>query len=76
LYNYLETQCRIFINQTTAHIYPALCDTALSKILNTPEGTLLIKVVQTHYQSDNTPVLFSVQWFLNSEFDLIVTRTR
>jgi GntR family transcriptional regulator len=76
LYNYLETQCGIFINHTSAHIYPALCDTALSKILNTPEGTLLIKVVQTHYLADNTPVLFSVQWFLNSEFDLVVSRTR
>ena len=76
LYNYLETECGLFVKHSLAHIYPALCDTSLSTILNTPEGTLLIKVVQTNFLGDNTPILFTIQWFMNSEFDLVVSRRR
>jgi GntR family transcriptional regulator len=76
IYTFLETNCNIFISHSNATIYPALCDTTLSKLLCVPEGTLLHKIKQTHFSSENVPIIYSIQWFLNSSFEISISRTR
>ena len=76
VYDYLEKRCGRYIWSTNARIQPAICDVSLSRALRVPEGTLLLKVLQTHYGKDARPVFYSVEWFLNSRYEIVIARSR
>ncbi len=75
VYGYLEKK-GIFIKSTETQIQPAMCDINLSEKLGVPEGTLLLKVIEVHYDMHNKPMFYSVEWFLNSRYEIILLRHR
>ena len=76
LYNFLEVQCDVFISHGKAELEPAICDEIISKKVNQPVGSLIMKIKQIHYKEDHTPVLYSLAYWPTSELKISVIRRR
>jgi GntR family transcriptional regulator len=64
------------ITHAVARLVPAMADDFLAEKLCIKTGTLLIRLVQTHYLEDNSPVLQATLSFPDNEFSWYIIRTR
>lgn len=76
LFSYVEKKLGLYIGHAVARLLPAQVDAYLAPKLKVPEGTLLIKLAQVHYLSDNTPVWYATLLYRESEFSWYIVRTR
>ncbi|MFC0272268.1 GntR family transcriptional regulator [Metabacillus herbersteinensis] len=76
LFNYLKEDCKIDIAKATTEIVvPLHTDRNCQKLLIHPETTVLL-LKQLHYDYQNRPVLYSLDYFRNDIFKFTVNRTR
>jgi len=76
LFNYLKKECKIDISRATTEIVvPLHTDRNCQKLLIRPETTVLL-LKQLHYDYQNRPVLYSLDYFRNDVFKFTVNRTR
>lgn len=75
LFNYLKEECKIDIAKATTEIVvPLHTDRNCQKLLIHPETTVLL-LKQLHYDYQNRPVLYSLDYFRNDIFKFTVNRT-
>ncbi|KAB7672577.1 GntR family transcriptional regulator [Bacillus sp. B1-b2] len=76
LFDYLKKECNIDIARATTEIVvPLHTDRNCQKLLIRPETTVLL-LKQLHYDYQNRPVLYSLDYFRNDVFTFTVNRTR
>lgn len=76
LFKFLEEECQIYITCADTELQvPLHIDKLCQKLLITPETTVLM-MKQIHYHFDNTPVLYSMDYFRNDIFKFWVRRIR
>lgn len=76
LFNYLEQERNIRITCADSELHvPLHTDKLCQKLLIQPETTVLM-MKQLHYHFDNTPVLYSMDYFRNDIFKFWVRRVR
>ncbi|APH03516.1 GntR family transcriptional regulator [Bacillus weihaiensis] len=76
LFHYLETKNKMQITcADTELIIPLHTDKQCQKLLVRPETTVIM-MRQIHYHADNTPVLYSMDYFRNDIFKFWVRRVR
>lgn len=76
LFDYLKKECNIDIARATTEIVvPLHTDRNCHKLLIHPETTVLL-LKQLHYDHQNRPVLYSLDYFRNDVFTFTVNRTR
>lgn len=76
LFQFVEQKLGLFISHAVARLLPEQAENPIANKLDIPEGTLLIKLDQVHYLSDNTPVWHSMLSYPESEFSWYIVRTR
>ncbi|MCM3443187.1 GntR family transcriptional regulator [Metabacillus halosaccharovorans] len=75
LFNFLKEECKIDIAKATTEIVvPLHTDRNCQKLLIHPETTVLL-LKQLHYDYQNRPVLYSLDYFRNDIFKFTVNRT-
>jgi len=76
LFDYLKNECNIDIARATTEIVvPLHTDRNCHKLLIHPETTVLL-LKQLHFDFQNRPVLYSLDYFRNDVFTFTVNRTR
>jgi GntR family transcriptional regulator len=76
LFSFVQDKLGVEISHAVARLLPAQTDEFLSKKLEVPIGTLLIKLDQVHYLEDNSPVWYSNLLYLDSSFSWYIVRTK
>jgi GntR family transcriptional regulator len=77
LFVYISKVKHLNITHAVARLVPAMADDFLAEKLSIKPGTLLIRLVQTHYIKENDkPVLQATLSFPDNEFSWYVIRTR
>lgn len=74
LYDFFERRLGILVEHGVASIAPHQVDAHIAKLLEVPEGTLLLYLRQTDYAADGRPVLLSKEYHLADAFDFTVMR--
>ncbi|GAB2566802.1 GntR family transcriptional regulator [Gracilibacillus alcaliphilus] len=76
LFQYLKNECNIEINKASSEIVvPLHTDPNCQKLLIHPVTTVLL-LKQIHYDQNNVPVLYSLDYFRNDIFKFFITRTK
>lgn len=77
LFAFVVKKMKLNITHAVARLIPAMADDFLAKKLNVNQGTLLIRLVQTHYIKENdSPIWQSTLSFPDSKFSWYIIRTR
>lgn len=77
LFAYILKNKKLNVTHAVARLVPAMADDFLSNKLEIPVGTLLIRLVQTHYIKENdSPIWQSTLSFPDSKFSWYIVRTR
>jgi len=76
LFAYLLKNKRWNITHAVARLAPAIADDFLAEKLCIKKGTLLIRLIQTHYVEDDSPVFQATLSFPDNEFTWYIVRTR
>ncbi len=77
LFSYVEKKLKITITHAVARLVPGMADDLLAEKLGVKKGTLLIRLVQTHYIKENdSPIWQSTLSFPDSKFSWYIVRTR
>ena len=77
LFTYVDINKGLNVDHAVARLIPAMADQFLAEKLEIPEGTLLIRLVQTHYVKENDyPIWSSTLSFPKSKFSWYIVRTR
>ena len=77
LFVYIVKNQKLNITHAVARLVPAMADDFLAEKLSVKKGTLLIRLVQTHYiKEDNAPIWQSTLSFPDSKFSWYIVRTR
>ncbi|NPV56389.1 MAG: GntR family transcriptional regulator [Anaerolineae bacterium] len=77
LFGYVLKDLNLNITHAVARLVPAMADDFLAKKLEINKGTLLIRLVQTHYMKENdAPIWQSTLSFPDSKFSWYIVRTR
>lgn len=77
LFAYILKKRKLSVTHAVARLVPAMADDLIAKKLEIPKGTLLIRLVQTHYIKENdSPVWQSTLSFPDSKFSWYIVRTR
>jgi GntR family transcriptional regulator len=77
LFSYVEKKLKITITHAVARLVPGMADELLAEKLGVKKGTLLIRLVQTHYIKENdSPIWQSTLSFPDSKFSWYIVRTR
>jgi GntR family transcriptional regulator len=74
LYQYMEYNLGVHISRGEAVLSPVLASAEVAVKLNVRPGTPLVHVAQTDYNSDDRPVLHSIEHHLPDAFVFIVNR--
>jgi GntR family transcriptional regulator len=74
LYDLLERELGIVVRQGVASIRPANAGREVSSLLEVPEGTLLLYLLQVDYDAEGRPVLLSHEHHLADAFEITVVR--
>ena len=74
LYQYLESRLQIQICNGVAQIRPVAASAEIAARLNIHKGTPLLRIDQTDYDSNERPVLHSIEHHLPDAFVFIVNR--
>jgi GntR family transcriptional regulator len=74
LYQYLDEQLDIHISRGVAQLYPVSAKPEMAAKLQIRTGTPLLCAVQTDYDNENRPVLYSVEHHLPDAFVFLVNR--
>lgn len=77
LFAYILKTKKLDVTHAVARLVPAMADDFLAEKLEIPKGTLLIRLVQTHYIKENdSPVWQATLSFPDSKFNWYIVRTR
>ncbi len=77
LFSYMLNKKNFNVTHAVARLVPAMADEFLACKLEIPKGTLLIRLVQTHYIEENDfPIWQSTLSFPDSKFSWYIVRTR
>jgi GntR family transcriptional regulator len=76
LLQYVEERLGLYISHCIARLIPERSDAFLSKKLGVPNGTLMLKLDEVNFLSDNTPVWCSDEYFPRETLTWHVVRTR
>ena len=77
LFSYIVKIKGFNVEHAVARLIPGMADNFLAQKLEIPEGTLLIRLVQTHYIKENdSPIWQSTLSFPKSKFSWYIVRTR
>lgn len=77
LFAYVLKNKKLNVTHAVARLVPAMADDFLAEKLEIPKGTLLIRLVQTHYIKENdSPVWQATLSFPDSKFNWYIVRTR
>ncbi len=77
LFSYIIKKKKLNVTHAVARLVPAMADDFLSNKLEIPKGTLLIRLIQTHYIKENdSPVWQSTLSFPDSKFSWYIVRTK
>jgi GntR family transcriptional regulator len=74
LYEYLEEQFDIHIAHGVTQLFPLSAKPEIAAKLQIRTGTPLLCVMQTDYDPDNHPVLYSIEYHLPDAFVFLVNR--
>jgi GntR family transcriptional regulator len=74
LYDLLERELGVVVRQGVASIRPANAARQVSDLLDVPEGTLLLYLLQVDYDAEGRPVLLSHEHHLADAFEITVVR--
>src|SRR5918999_2245507 len=74
LYELLEGELGVVVRQGVASIRPANAGPEVSDLLDVPEGTLLLYLLQVDYDAEGRPVLLSHEHHLADAFEITVVR--
>jgi GntR family transcriptional regulator len=74
LYDLLERQLGVVVRQGVASIRPANADRDVARLLDVPEGTLLLYLLQVDFDAEGRPVLLSHEHHLADAFEITVVR--
>jgi GntR family transcriptional regulator len=74
LYDLLERDLGVVVRQGVASIRPANAGRQVSDLLDVPEGTLLLYLLQVDYDAEGRPVLLSHEHHLADAFEITVVR--
>jgi GntR family transcriptional regulator len=74
LYALLERELGVVVRQGVASIRPANAGRQVSDLLDVPEGTLLLYLLQVDYDAEGRPVLLSHEHHLADAFEITVVR--
>ena len=74
LYDFLERDLGVVVRQGVASIRPANAGRDVSDLLEVPEGTLLLYLLQVDYDAEGRPVLLSHEHHLADAFEITVVR--
>jgi GntR family transcriptional regulator len=74
LYELLEGELGVVVRQGVASIRPANAGREVSDLLDVPEGTLLLYLLQVDYDAEGRPVLLSHEHHLADAFEITVVR--
>jgi GntR family transcriptional regulator len=74
LYDLLERELDVTIRQGVASIRPANAGQDVAELLDVPQGTLLLYLLQVDYDTDGRPVLLSHEHHLADAFEITVVR--
>jgi GntR family transcriptional regulator len=76
LFNLLEKESNRRVLYAVTHIEPVGYHDRISEILECPPESSLLVLKQMHYDQDDNPVLYSVNYFRADKFDFHVVRRR
>jgi len=76
LFKFVEQKLGLFISHAVARLLPEQATGTIAKKLEVAEGSLLIKLDQVHYLTDDRPVWQSTLSYPESEFSWYIVRTR
>lgn len=77
LFDYVVKELKLNVTHAVARLVPAMADDLLSNKLTVAKGTLLIRLVQTHYIEENhSPIWQSTLSFPDTKFSWYIVRTR
>ena len=77
LFCYIIKNLKFDVTHAVARLVPAMADDFLAEKLSVKKGTLLIRLVQTHYtRGNNAPIWQSTLSFPDSQFSWYIVRTR
>jgi len=77
LFSFVLKNLKLNITHAVARLVPAMADDFLAEKLHVAKGTLLIRLVQTHYiEEDDSPIWQSTLSFPDSKFSWYIVRTR
>lgn len=74
LYDFLERELGVVVRQGVASIRPANASREEARLLDVPEGTLLLYLLQVDYDAGGRPVLLSHEHHLADAFEITVVR--
>jgi GntR family transcriptional regulator len=74
IYEFLETRLEIQISHGTAQIRPVAATAEIAEKLNIHKGAPLLRIDQTDYDSNERPVLHSIEHHIPDAFVFIVNR--
>jgi GntR family transcriptional regulator len=74
LYEVLERELGVVVRQGLASIRPANAGREVAGLLDVPEGTLLLYLLQVDFDADGRPVLLSHEHHLADAFEITVVR--
>jgi GntR family transcriptional regulator len=77
LFAYVLKNLKLNVTHAVARLVPGMADDFLAEQLSVKKGTLLIRLVQTHYiEEDNSPIWLATLSFPDSKFSWYIVRTR
>jgi GntR family transcriptional regulator len=74
LYDLLDRELGVVVRQGVATIRPANASREIADMLEVPEGTLLLYLLQVDYEAEGRPVLLSHEHHLADAFEITVVR--
>ena len=74
LYAFLEENLQMRVARGVAQLYPAAASREMAQRLSIPKGSPLMRLTQTDYDTNDRPILYSIEYHLPDAFVFLINR--